>query len=341
MDRGNHEISKRDFLKMIAYGSASVLAPEIAKGETKENSVEYPFEEVFGPRPGTRYYFEDTGYFFSHVPPHEIFDYIEGFKKTDKPLDEPLRHPEDTTDELIRNSKYDKNGNLKISEIEISPTDFAFWLCVSSIVESSQIPLYVGYLDVDGEGEAEELTAFHEFRLLENKINEMREIEDHIKFFKDVYISDKGLESKLSTFSEFLPREVSRYLVSYGYPCCLVSMDLPPKDVAKDSSGLQKLLYYKSPDEVDLVSGKATRWINLVDKTPQKLGLDKIDTYETPTEVPENTTTPKSKTPLRKDNNLTSSTPSNFSNKEIPGFEAGVFPLAIGSALYIYKKLKN
>ena len=103
------------------------------------------------------------------------------FKAVDKPLNEPIKYPDEITKSIRDN--YEKRGTITV---KVSPTDFAVWIGVGS-EKTKLIKFYLVYLDTDGDGKPEELAALYNYPYKESlAFEDFSSISGHYKFVPSV-----------------------------------------------------------------------------------------------------------------------------------------------------------
>ncbi|HIE41244.1 MAG TPA: hypothetical protein EYP80_01115 [Candidatus Aenigmarchaeota archaeon] len=294
-------ISRRDFLKL----GGSVLAMLSIGKVSADKEI---FEKIFGKSPNDpEDPTDDTLYFFNIRDLRNHFYEFDGFNKIEKDINEPIRDPDEITNELIRKTyRTAKHGMYILAHrsIDVSPTDFAVWLALSSKKTVTILP-YLVYVDTDGDGKPEELAAlycphagFEEKRL--------KEIKEHLKPWPEANYSD--------------------YPGFYNY--CVNPFDWKKAENNKKFDPLQKLLYWENPGSVNVLikSPKNNKEFEkttiypeeCIGKTPAEIRLDKYDFKS------EYGKTPSSKPYIKE-----------YSQKaeEVPGFEifAGLAGLGLAA----------
>ena len=216
-------------------------------------------------------YYDDTIEGMGCDPdPASIMGY-DDIKALDKPLNEPVKIPDEITD-MVKGKVYIDNGKTKVSTIKISPTDLAVWMSVAS-TETKLIKPYLVYLDTDGDGKPEELAALYNYPYKESlAFEDFSSIEGHYKLVPSGHVPDPygDFGYVINPFDTFkgTPEGLDEYWESTA-----------------------KLIYIKNPDEIQVLPDKIIPWYEAVGKTPKELGLDKYDRFvsktpETPDEVP-------------------------------------------------------
>ena len=169
------------------------------------------------------------------------------FKEVSKPLDEPIKIPDATTQYVMENYK-------KGTPIKIPSADFATWITVLSEYEIyGEQPMIRSHLipiSTDTDPEPEELAAICYFPYY--GFADLSPIENHLVSTGDIYDEDGN--------------KMSGYLVN--------PFDIPEN--SESYSNTQKLLYWKNPELIN-IAGEPIYWKDAIGKTPKELGLDKYD----------------------------------------------------------------
>ena len=228
---------------------------------------------------------DDTKYLFHYGPPNptDILNYCDGFKAVDKPLNEPIKAPDDITKMLEDKSRVDEKLGIRFGKVKVSPTALAVWFSTGS-TETKLIKPYLVYLDTDGDGKPEELAALYNYPYKDTLFfDEFSDIKGHYKF------------------------------IPYGYVETDFGVVINPFDVPKeDGSSVKKLIYIENPDKIYVLLDKTINWKDAIGKTPKELGLDKYDRGifgRTPSQTSSPAETTPSEVPKGEE-------------KGIPGFEA-------------------
>lgn len=224
------------------------------------------------------------------------------FKAVDKPLNEPIKYPDEITKSIRDN--YEKRGT---TTVKVSPTDFAVWIGVSS-EKTGLIESYLVYLDTDGDGKPEELAALYNYPYKESLFSsDCSSIKGHYKFVPGGYLLMYGKDI---------------YHGDFG-------VVINPFDIPKEEMGsLHKMLYIENPDKIQVLPDKTIPWKNAIGKTPAELGLDKDDRgiFGRP---PNQTSSPAESTP--------SEVPKG-EEKGIPGFEALFAIVGLLAVAYVLRR---
>ena len=206
-------------------------------------------------------YYDETAEALSPTP-LEGWGWLD-FKAVNKPLNEPIKIPDEITKSIIDN--YEKK---KINTLKISPTDFAVYISVGS-TESKSVKPYLVYLDTDGDDKPEELAAVYNYPYKDTLFfDEFSNIEGHYKFIPYGYVKNQ-----------------------YGGFGVVIN----PFDALENLGGVHKLIYIENPDEVRIID-KTIPWKDAIGKTPAELGLDKDD-KEIFGRTPSQTSSPAETTP--------------------------------------------
>ncbi len=72
--------------------------------------------------------------------PESFIEFVDGFKSIDKPLDEPIKTPDDIMKMLEDKKRYDNEfGKYRYGEIEVAPTDLAVWIAAGFEVDAKEL----------------------------------------------------------------------------------------------------------------------------------------------------------------------------------------------------------
>ena len=183
-----------------------------------------------------------------------IMDWKGGFERQERPLDQPIKTPDETMDLIKENIYVEISGKRDISTIRITSTDFAAWMAVASenevYGEQPMIRSHLIPISTDTDPEPEELAAICYFPYY--GFADLSPIENHLVSTGDIYDEDGN--------------KMSGYLVN--------PFDIPEN--SESYSDIQKLLYWRNPELIN-IAGEPIYWKDVIGKTPKELGLDKYD----------------------------------------------------------------
>ncbi len=232
----------------------------------------------------------------------EILNYGDEFEFVDKPLDEPIKPPEETVEEFfMEHFWYDEEGYPHYKDFKIAPSDWAVW-GVAYVGSDIDPNLPILPVDTDKDGKPEILMPAVTDYMLRN--TDLKSIGDNI------------VCCTLPTGERFI-----KYRTYY-----ILDPSHKPED--ENIPGILKLLYTDSDWKIVPLKGKDVveplYWKEVVGKTPYELGLDKDDRGifgRTPSQTSSPAETTPSEVPTGEE-------------KGIPGFEA-IFAVA-GLLVVVY-----
>jgi len=172
--------------------------------------------------------------------------YVMYFEEISKSLNEPIKIPDATTQNIMEN--YKKGTPIKISSADIAP-----WTAVMSEKTPAVCP-YVALVDTDGNEKPDTLYAMYLGQREDGK-----------------------LTSTAGVPREFYDLEGNK-IDFKGNPDYLIN---PFDTLGSDESNIANLLYFKDPSMINFGDKPtAIHWKDAIGKTPKELGLDE---YNKPT----------------------------------------------------------
>ncbi|MCK4428817.1 MAG: hypothetical protein KAU95_00455, partial [Candidatus Aenigmarchaeota archaeon] len=189
-----------------------------------------------------------------------IMETHDGFKVLNKPLDEPIMTPDYITKMLEGISRPDEKFGTRFGVLKISPTDLAVWMALASerprYLTTNNEAIYtieseLVYIDIDGDGKPEELSAQHHPWGGNTASRDEKYLEGHFKKTSEGEYLMNPFEAKKNLG---LDKRDSKYLTP-----------------------LDRLVYIENPDKITIIPDKSIQWYEAIGKTPRELGLDKYD----------------------------------------------------------------